>query len=433
MATRSFLGTLLSVLPALALAEGSAPSVPDTPAGHALGAWLTPFNSGDRSGIESFIRTEASWLKLDSVMSWRAEVGGYDLLAIYGSNQTDVVVRLRAKATSAEEIARVTVTATDPAQVTELGTFRIPPGATYIGFQLDGETRTTVINTAMAKLAEDYVFPEVGKTMSLEIAKRARQGAYSRTDGESLARLLTADMQGISHDRHLVVTFRPFRLRAVAPDERGGSAQPKAKDCAFDRVERLPNNIGYLKFDAFVSSDACADVRTAAMTFLAGVDALIIDLRDNHGGGGSDKGPDLLSYLFEQPTHLSDFWDRTTGQTTQTWIRPTVPEKRLGRIPVFVLTSRMTFSAAEYFAYNLQALKRATVVGEVTGGGAHLTSTERIDDRFNIRVPYGRPINPITKTDWEGTGVVPDVRVQASEALEVAERLASSQLQQPSN
>jgi hypothetical protein len=432
MAIRSFLGALLSLLPALALADGSAPSAPDTPAGHALGTWLTVFNSGDRAGIESFIKAQAPRLDLDSVMRWRAQVGGYDLLAIYTSDRTDVTFRIRARVSPVEEIGRVTVTATDPALVTELGTFVIPPGAAFVGFQVAGATRTNVINTSTAKLTEHYVFPKVGKTMALEIARRAKQGAYAKTDGESLAKSLTADMQGISHDRHLQVTFRPFRLPAVAPDKGSGSAQPEAKNCAFDKVERLPNNIGYIKFDGFVAADACADVRTAAMTFLAGVDALIFDLRDNRGGGGSDKGPDLLSYLFEQPTHLSDFWDRTTGQTTQTWIQPTVAEKRLGTIPVYVLTSRTTFSAAEYFTYNLQALKRATVVGEVTGGGSHLTSTERIDDRFNIRVSYGRPINPITKTDWEGVGVIPDVKVPASEALAAAEKLASEELQKRS-
>src|SRR5665213_2566164 len=163
MAIRSFLGALLCVLPALVLADGSAPTVPDTPAGHALSSWLNAFNSGDRAGIESFIKAQASWLNLDSVMRWREEVGGYDLLAIYSSTRNDVTFRVRAKASPGEEIGRVTVTATDPALVTELGTFDIPPGATYVGFQVDGATRTNVINTSIAKLTEHYVFPEVGK------------------------------------------------------------------------------------------------------------------------------------------------------------------------------------------------------------------------------------------------------------------------------
>jgi C-terminal processing protease CtpA/Prc len=290
-----------------------------------------------------------------------------------------------------------------------------------------------VIDTSIAKLTEHYVLPDVGKTMAVEIARRAKQGAYAKADGESLAKLLTADMRGISHDKHLLVAFRPYRLPAPAPDKAGGNAPPQAKDCAFDKVERLPNNIGYIKFDGFVAGDTCGDIRAATMIFLAGIDALIFDLRDNRGGGGSDKGPDLLSYLFEQPTHFSDFWDRTTGQTTQTWIQPAAPEIRLGLIPVYVLTSRVTFSAAEFMAYSLQALKRATVVGEVTAGGSHLTNSERIDERFYIRMPYGRPINPITKTDWEDVGVIPDVKVPAAEALAAAEKLASEELQKRSS
>jgi hypothetical protein len=418
-------GAVLLLTTTVVWAQGE---LPNTPAGHALSTWLTAFNSGDRAAIESFIKSQASWLNLDSMMSWRAEVGGYDVVAVYPSDRNDVVVRLRAKASPTEEIGRVTVTATDPALVTELGTFIFPSGATYLGFQLDGATRTAVINTSVAKLTEHYVLPEAGKTMALVIAKRAKQGAYAKADGEHLAKLLTADMLEVSRDKHLLVVFRPYRLPAKSPDRPGGSAQPEGKDCAFDKVERLPNNIGYLKFDGFVASDACADIRIAAMTFLAGVDALIMDLRDNRGGGGSDKGPDLLSYLFDLPTHFADVFDRTTGRTTQSWIQPTVPDKRLGPIPLYVLTSRVTFSAAEYYAYNLQALKRATIVGEVTGGGSHQTSTERIDDRFDIRVPFAREISPITKTDWEGVGVVPDVKVQASEALAAAEKLASDEL-----
>jgi C-terminal processing protease CtpA/Prc len=92
---------------------------------------------------------------------------------------------------------------------------------------------------------------------------------------------------------------------------------------------------------------------------------------------------------------------------------------------VYVLTSKQTFSGAEEFSYDLKNLKRATIVGETTGGGAHPVSGERIDDHFLIGVPYARAINPISKTNWEGTGVEPDVKVAAAEALAVAEKLAS--------
>jgi len=322
MATRSILGALLLALATFAFADGPSPPIPNTPAGHALGSWLTAFNSGDRATIEVFTKSQAAWLSPDRIMSWRAEVGGYDLLTILSSERTELVFRVRARARPAEEIGRVMVTANDPPLITELGTYSLPPGATFIGFRVDGPTRTNLIKIARSKLTEHYVFPEVGKTMALEIAKRAKQGAYSTTDGEVLAKLLTADMRAISHDRHLQVTFRPFRLSLVSANKGAAAQRLELRECAFDKIERSPSNIGYIKFDGFVRSDACADVRTAAITFLAGVDALIFDLRENRGGDGSDTGPDLLSYLFEQPTHLSDFWDRTTDRTTQTWVQP---------------------------------------------------------------------------------------------------------------
>ncbi len=166
------------------------------------------------------------------------------------------------------------------------------------------------------------------------------------------------------------------------------------------------------------------DVPIAAMNFVANVDAIIFDLRENRGG--IPRMIALIStYLLPGPTHLNDFWDRKTGATTQSWTLPFVPGKRMPDVPVFILTSSTTFSGAEEFCYNPKNLKRATLVGETTGGGAHPVRGERIDDRYTIGVPFARAINPITKTNWEGIGVEPDVRVPAAEALAVAQRLAA--------
>src|SRR5205085_4221909 len=131
---------------------------------------------------------------------------------------------------------------------------------------------------------------------------------------------------------------------------------------------------------------------------------------------------------FAEPTHLNDLWERKTNTTQQYWTSPFVSGKRLDDKPVFVLTSNRTFSGAEEFTYNLKNLKRATIIGEVTGGGAHPVSGHRIDDHFIIGVPFARAINPITKTNWEGTGVEPDVKVPASAALETAEKRATEAL-----
>jgi C-terminal processing protease CtpA/Prc len=193
----------------------------------------------------------------------------------------------------------------------------------------------------------------------------------------------------------------------------------------FDKVERLDGNVGYLEMRGFLSPDIGGDTAAAAMTFVADTDALIVDLRRN-GGGEPSMVALVSSYLFDaKPVHLNDLWWRKDGATHQFWTLPHVPGRRFGpEKPVFVLTSKRTFSAAEEFAYNLKTLKRATLVGETTGGGAHPGGPRRLTDHFFIWVPRGRAINPITRTNWEGTGVKPDVEVPAALALETAHLLA---------
>jgi len=163
----------------------------------------------------------------------------------------------------------------------------------------------------------------------------------------------------------------------------------------------------------------------ALMSQVADADALVIDLRSNHGGS-PDTVALVASYLFDEtPVHLNDMFRRDTGYTAQSWTSRELRGTRFGsKKPVYVLTSRDTFSGGEEFAYDLQALRRATIVGETTGGGAHPMEPYLLDQWFQMRVPWGRPINPITKTNWEGVGVVPDVQVPAADALAQAHRRA---------
>jgi C-terminal processing protease CtpA/Prc len=180
--------------------------------------------------------------------------------------------------------------------------------------------------------------------------------------------------------------------------------------------------VGYLKFNFFGDVEVCGPTASAALNFLANVDALIVDLRDN-GGGSPDMVAYVSSYLFSKRTHLNNLWTRRTNETRE-YFTTEVPGKRLGEDkPVYVLTSKRTFSGAEEFSYNLKNLKRATIIGETTGGGAHPVSGHKIDDHFTIGVPFARAINPISKTNWEGTGVEPDVKVAAGDALTTAQKL----------
>lgn len=309
----------------------------------------------------------------------------------------------------------------------------IAPGAVLISHDIDAATRARVIEAAIEKLDEFYVFPDVAKKMGTAVRARAKRGEYdSVTDGAAFADLLTQHFREVSHDKHLFVTFSPTRLppeSAAPPPDAVAHYRTAMREanCGFEKLEHLSGNVGYLQLDFFADPQVCGETGIAAMNFLANVDALIVDLRQNQGG--DPKMVALLStYLFAAPTHLNDLWERKSGETHQYWTLPYVPGKLLPSVPVFVLTSHQTFSGGEEFSNNLKVLKRATIVGETTGGGAHPVTGHRIDDRFSIGVPFARAINPITKTNWEGVGVDPDVKVPAADALATAQALAEKEL-----
>jgi peptidase S41-like protein len=299
--------------------------------------------------------------------------------------------------------------------------------------KIDAAERSRVIDGAIANLHEFYVFPETAKKMEDAVRARQKKGEYdSVTDGNAFAELLTAHFREVSHDKHLGVGFSAERIPDGPPGVNSDAAAQRRKqiermNCGFETVEHFDQNIGYLKFNMFADPEICGPTASAAMNFLGNVDAIIFDLRDN-GGGDPRMVAYVSSYLFVEKTHLNDLWERKGGTTEQFWTLTDVPGKRLSGTPAFVLTSRRTFSGAEEFTYNLKNLKRATTVGETTGGGAHPVSGHRIDDHFMIAVPFARAINPISKTNWEGTGVEPDVKVAAADALSTAQKLASERV-----
>ena len=221
-----------------------------------------------------------------------------------------------------------------------------------------------------------------------------------------------------------------FRTYSVEDALRGAFAFRKMTGgLAVWATGRLEGNVGHLRFDGFVDPGECGSTIVTAITALAETKALIIDLRENAGGGKAGSTPLLESYLFDRRTHLSDVRFRYTGDTRERWTLDSVAGARFGgEKPVYVLTSAHTLSAGEELAYDLQALKRATVVGETTSGQAHATFEARIENHFGVLLPTGKTLNPVTGTDWEGVGVVPDVKVPASEALTTAQRLLREKL-----
>jgi C-terminal processing protease CtpA/Prc len=235
----------------------------------------------------------------------------------------------------------------------------------------------------------------------------------------------------VSHDEHLRVVYKPFKMPDTASGGRTSEEIAHYREammrnnCSFEEVRLVPHNIGYVKFTAVPDVEVCRSTLENVMKSLRHADALIFDLRNNRGGDPHMVAL-MCSYLFDHRTHLNDIYDRHENTTQEFWTSSPMPGNTLADKPAYVLTSTHTFSGAEEFSNDLKTLKRATIVGETTGGGAHLVQERRIDEHFSIQVPFARPINPISKADWEGTGVAPDVAVKSVDALETAERLANN-------
>lgn len=307
------------------------------------------------------------------------------------------------------------------------------PGAQQPDGTIDAATRSQIIESISKRLKEAYVFPEVAKKMETSLRERTARNNYDQiTSARTFAETLTKDLQAVSNDKHLRVRYshEPIPVRPTGPREPTAEEREEERremnwmNHGFNKVERLRGNIGYIEFRGFFDPELGAETVAAAMNFVSSTDALIIDLRSN-GGGSPEMVALVCSYLFgAEPVHLNDLYWREGNRTDEFWTRKEVAGKRYLNKDVYVLTSKRTFSGAEEFTYNLKNLKRATIIGETTGGGAHPGGGFRINEHFSMFVPTGRAISPITKTNWEGTGVKPDVEVPADQALLVA-RLAA--------
>jgi len=299
---------------------------------------------------------------------------------------------------------------------------------------INKKQQAIVIKALVQKMNDGYIFPEVAMSAGKQLTALQKKGKYAAiTDSREFAKALTEYLREIIKDKHLGVRFRP-PLYTNAPKAEEGKKQEEAfmthmrrMNLGFAKADLLEGNIGYLKVDGFGPVDKVGETCSGAMMFLSNTDALIIDLRDNHGGE-PDMVRYLASYLFgDEPVHLNDLYFRNGNQTTEFWTIPVPGKKYLGK-PVYVLTSSHTFSGGEELAYDLQTQKRATLIGETTGGGANPGDEVELPEGFTAFIPGGRAINPITKTNWEGTGVKPDITVPAGNALKEAHLLALKEL-----
>ncbi|MFD9410613.1 S41 family peptidase [Streptomyces sp. NPDC059989] len=285
-------------------------------------------------------------------------------------------------------------------------------------------TNEHMVELALERIGEGYVFPE--KTAAIETAIRGRlaAGAYEGLDGPALCETVTADLQEVCPDKHLRLLWTDEPQSTAPVDDDGGEAAFRAllreENQGIRRVERLEGNVGLIELRLIATAAEGASAIGAAMQLVAHSSALVLDLRGCRGG--SPEGAAMwCSYFFpDDQVHLNDIYDRCTDSTRQFWTVAHLPAPRYVDRPVHVLTSEVTFSGGEDVAYTLQAHGRAVVVGGTTRGGAHPTARHAVAEHVLVTVPTARSINTVTGTNWEGVGVVPDLPVPADQALEEA-------------
>lgn len=289
-----------------------------------------------------------------------------------------------------------------------------------------------VIDETVRLLTEHYVFPDTAGQLAELLKRRHAEGAYAVDDAEELARLVTADLQSVNGDQHLSLQYHAGQV----PEKQGAAVLESIRG-DFDtslggvpRVELLDGGVALLELAPMLFPlDWSAEPLAAALALASRAQALIVDLRANRGGD-PDAVAFICSYLLDERTHLNSMYWRDGDRTEQSWSQPHVPGARFGGSkPVYVLTSNHTFSAAEELAYDLQQLGRAVVVGERTRGGAHPREGWTVHPHLEASIPIGRAVNPVSGTNWEGTGVQPDIACDASGALDRAHSLARAQLE----
>ncbi len=399
--------------------------IPETGPGKCLSQLLDAINSEDKASTTAFLKNSFVENDEDDVKRRatqnkmiRSRLGELTLKKIAKSSEDQISVVCNSTSGTMLTLT-LNTTESSPAKIESVRIEMGDTSASNTDSSLDETTRKEIVESLASELRSKYVFPDIGEKMATAIESSLSEDEYADIDDTGkFATVLTKQLRKICNDKHLGV-----RAGVPKPINQSPGRRPEDNH-GFVKAEMLPGGIGYLKFDYFAGDREALPTASAAMNFLSNSKTLIFDLREN-GGGSPGMISYLTSYLYDEPTHLNSFYNRPTDTTSESWTLPDVPGKRFSPdTQVFVVTSNYTFSGAEEFAYNLKNLKRATIVGETTGGGAHPVMPVTLAGRMNASMPFARAINPITNTNWEGVGVKPHVETAAGEALEKAIALA---------
>lgn len=275
---------------------------------------------------------------------------------------------------------------------------------------LTEEYKSSVIEEISSRMLEGYVYEDVARDMTAALKSALVKGEYDTcTTYESFSQALHNTAQGICHDKHL----------RIGTNSGNTPRQRDARLSSMVEGKMLEENIGLVTVRSFGDERRGKKESDAALKSLSDAQVLIFDLRENQGGSPR-MVQYLCSYLFDGEILLNSLYWRHSDRTDDFYTLEKVDGPKFIDTPVYVLTSNKTFSAAEEFTYNLQSRNRATIVGETTGGGAHPVNRIEIDSHIVMVLPIGRAINPITKTNWEGTGIKPDIATSKEDALSAA-------------
>lgn len=283
------------------------------------------------------------------------------------------------------------------------------------------------MQTLAAKIKSNYILPEVGERVANSIVEKNAEGGYAAaTTAQAFTAALSKDLRELSDDQHfLAMHDERFRERGGSNDVPSSAEMSEQRDNmireghGIKKIERLPGNVGYIELRGFGPTEFVGPAYTAAMSLVAGTDALILDLRHNSAGRPASVAY-LMSHFFPlgDERHLNDIYDRPSDTTRQYWTLAAITQRY--DKPVYVLTSAGTFSGGEECAYDFQTQKRGILVGETTGGGANPVTPYSVGRGIVVGIPVARTINPVTRTSWQKVGVKPDIAVPAAQAQQTA-------------
>lgn len=433
----AILGAALVALGCASSASHAPPTIPDTSAGRPFALWLDAYNTADSARLDAYASQYEPAMSVHTQLAFRQQTGPYDVASVERSGPRHLEVVLKSRDTQMAAQTPITVYATvdvtdgPPRRVstsfalldkgsptTVLAMWAKNRGTSLRG--ISAAPRAVAVDSLAAKIARNYVRADVGHFVADSLRARRARGAYDDYSTEvGFAQRLNSDLQELAEDRQLGVEYA-WQVPMPPPTP----TPPASVHCGFEPLKWLDTRVAYLNFNGFGDADpTCGQQVSDIMNAVADARAVVVDVRENRDESRSGMAY-LASYFVADCAHLDDSWSRPTGRTDALWTHDGLPGPAFGGTkPLVILTSARTFAAAEEFAYDLQSLGRATVVGERTGGGANEVAVGQIGEHLLVRVPVARVVNPITHTSWQGVGVAPDVLVPAGEALAMARRL----------